>query len=81
MPFLVLAAVYTARDLSDMRIEQHDPQTGEIVERSTLFPYRPFVWGYVALAVALFVFFYPVLTGERLSKTAFTLRVWMRSWT
>jgi len=81
VPFLVLAAVYTARDLSDMRIEQHDPQTGEIVERSTLFPYRPFVWGYVALAVALFVFFYPVLTGERLSKTAFTLRVWMRSWT
>ena len=78
VPFLVLAAVYTARDLSDMRIEQHDPQTGEIVERSTLFPYRPFVWGYVALAVALFVFFYPVLTGERLSKTAFTLRVWMR---
>ena len=81
VPFLVLAAVYTARDLSDMRIEQHDPQTGEVVERSTLFPYRPFVWGYVALAVALFVFFYPVLTGERLSKTAFTLRVWMRSWT
>jgi len=81
VPFLVLAAVYTARELSDLRIQQRDPSTGEIVGTSTLYPYRPFVWGYVALAVALFVFFYPVLTGERLSKTAFTLRVWMRSWT
>ena len=63
VPFLVLAAVYTARDLSDMRIQQRDPRTGEVVGRSTLFPYRPIVWGYVAAAVAFFVFFYPVLTG------------------
>jgi dolichyl-phosphate-mannose--protein O-mannosyl transferase len=81
VPFLVLAAVYTARDVSDMRIQQRDPSTGRVVGSSSLFPYRPFVWGYVAAAVALFVFFYPVLTGGQLSKTAFQLRMWMRSWT
>jgi dolichyl-phosphate-mannose--protein O-mannosyl transferase len=81
VPFLVLAAVYTARELSDMRIQQRDPRTGEVVGRSTLFPYRPIVWGYVAAAVAFFVFFYPVLTGTHLSKTAWKLRIWMPSWT
>jgi dolichyl-phosphate-mannose--protein O-mannosyl transferase len=80
VPFLVLAAVYTARDFSDMRIEQRDPRTGEVQERSRLHPYRPFVWGYVAAAVALFVFFYPVLTGGQISRTAWQLRVWMPSW-
>ena len=80
VPLLVLAAVYTARGFSDMRIEQRDPQTGEVAERSRLHPYRPFVWGYVAAAVALFVFFYPVLTGAELSRAAWRLRVWMPSW-
>jgi dolichyl-phosphate-mannose-protein mannosyltransferase len=80
-PFLVLAAVFTARDFADMRIEQRDPGTGAVLERSTLHPYRPFVWGYVALAIALFVFFFPVLTGAELSKTAWQLRVWLPGWT
>ena len=80
VPLLVLAAVLTARDFSDMRIEQRDPRTGEVAERSRLHPYRPFVWGYVAAAVALFVFFYPVLTGTQISRTAWQLRVWMPSW-
>jgi dolichyl-phosphate-mannose-protein mannosyltransferase len=80
VPFLVLGAVYTARDFSDMVIEQRDPQTGAIVERSRLHPYRPFVWGYLAAAVALFVWFYPVLTGGLISRTAWHLRLWMRSW-
>ena len=81
VPFLVLAAVWTARDFSDMRIEQRDPDTGEVEQRSRLHPYRPFVWGYVIAAVALFVFFYPVLTGDLLSRTAWQLRIWMPSWT
>ena len=81
VPLLVLAAVYTARDFSDMRLEQRDPGTGLIEQRSKLHPYRPFVWGYVAAAVAFFVFFYPVLTGNELSRTAWKLRVWMPSWT
>ena len=80
VPLLVLAATYTSRDFSDMRIEQRDRRTGEIAERSRLHPYRPFVWGYLAAAVALFVFFYPVLTGRELSRTAWQLRVWMPSW-
>jgi dolichyl-phosphate-mannose-protein mannosyltransferase len=81
VPFLVLAAVYTARDLSDLRIQQRDPRTGAVVGRSTLSPYRPFVWVYVVAAVALFVFFYPVLTGARLSKGAVQLRIWLPGWT
>jgi len=81
VPFRVLAAVFTASDFSDMRIEQRDPRTGEVAERSRLHPYRPFVWGYIASAVAFFVFFYPVLTGGELSRTAWQLRVWMHSWT
>ncbi|MEP6477283.1 MAG: phospholipid carrier-dependent glycosyltransferase [Actinomycetota bacterium] len=81
VPFLVLAAVYSARDLADMRIEQRDPYTHAVVERSTLHPYRPFVWVYVGLAIALFIFFFPVLTADQLSKTAWQLRVWLPGWT
>lgn len=81
VPLLVLAAVFTARELAEMRIEQRDPETGAIVERSTLHPYRPFVWAYVLLAIALFIFFFPVLTGGELSKTAWRLRVWLPGWT
>ena len=81
VPLLILASVYTARDFSDMRIEQRDPGTGAVAQRSKLHPYRPFVWGYIAAAVALFVFFYPVLTGAQVSRTAWQLRIWMPSWT
>jgi dolichyl-phosphate-mannose--protein O-mannosyl transferase len=78
-PFLVLAAVYTARGLSDMTIVQRDPITGDVT-RSTHHPYRPVVWGYLFLTLAFFVWFWPVLTGGNLSDAAWHLRIWMKGW-
>jgi dolichyl-phosphate-mannose--protein O-mannosyl transferase len=43
-------------------------------------PYLPFVWGYVLLAVGLFLWFWPVLTGNPISRTAWQARVWFRGW-
>jgi dolichyl-phosphate-mannose-protein mannosyltransferase len=80
VPFMVLAAVYTARGLSDMTIVQRDPATGQVT-RSTHHPYRPVVWGYLCLALAFFVWFWPVLTGGNLSDAAWHLRIWLKSWT
>lgn len=79
-PFLVLAAAYTLRDLSDATIVMRDPASGHMVE-SRQHPYRPFVWGYVVAAVALFVWFYPVLTAHPLSPTMWKARVWFQRWT
>jgi dolichyl-phosphate-mannose-protein mannosyltransferase len=78
-PFLALAAAYAVRDLSDMAIVLRDPETGTLI-RSTKHPYRPLVWIYLALAVGLFVWFYPVLVGEPVSLTHWHLIVWFRSW-
>jgi len=78
-PFLVLAAAYVVRDLSDMRIVLRDPETGTLI-RSTKHPYRPLVWIYLALAVGLFAWFYPVFVGEPISLTHWHLIVWFRSW-
>lgn len=78
-PFLVLAAVFTLRWLSDATWIVHDPETGSAVE-STRHPYRPVVWAYVVLAVGLFVWFYPVLTAQTLTTHAHHLRVWFQHW-
>jgi dolichyl-phosphate-mannose--protein O-mannosyl transferase len=78
-PFLVLAAVYAARDVSDMTIVLHDPESGTSV-RSTKHPYRPLIWIYLGVAVALFAWFYPVLVGEPVSLTHWHLIVWFRGW-
>ena len=78
-PFLVLAAVYTVRWLSDATWILHDLETGTAVE-STRHPYRPIAWGYVIVAVALFVWFYPVLTAQTLTTHAHHLRVWFQHW-
>jgi dolichyl-phosphate-mannose--protein O-mannosyl transferase len=78
-PFLVLAAAYTLRDLSDATIVLRDPASGHMVE-SRRHPYRPLVWGYVVAAVALFVWFYPVLTAHPLSPTMWKARVWFQRW-
>ena len=40
----------------------------------------PFVWGYVLVAVGLFLWFWPVLTGNPISRTAWQARVWFRGW-
>ena len=78
-PFIVRAITYSLRWLSDATWIVRDPTTGEAIE-STRHPYRPFVWGYVIVAVLVFVWFYPILTGERLSIGAHNLRLWFQRW-
>jgi dolichyl-phosphate-mannose--protein O-mannosyl transferase len=68
-PFLVLAAVYVLRDMSEYRI---------VGGRSR--PLLPVVVGFVVLCVGLFAFFYPVLTGWHLSYDAWHVRMWMKGW-
>ena len=68
-PFLVLAAVYLLRDASLVRIPG---------ARSR--PLMPLVWGYVLTAVALFVWFWPVLTALPISLSWWQRIVWFQSW-
>lgn len=77
-PFMVLAIAYVMRDLASATIVLRDPG-GETVESSRR-PYLPFVWGYVLVAVGLFLWFWPVLTGNPISRTAWRARVWFRGW-
>jgi len=78
-PFMVLAIVYVLRDLSSATIVLRDPTTGERVE-STRHPYLPFVWGYMLVAVGLFLWFWPVLVGSPISRAMWKARVWFRGW-
>ncbi len=78
-PFMVLAIVYLLRDLSEATIVLNDPVSGERVE-STRHPYLPFVVAFVVVAVALFLWFWPVLTAGSLTETMWRARVWFRGW-
>ncbi len=77
-PFLALAAAYTAKDLWETHLVVQGDD-GEVI-RSARHPYRPFVWIYLATAVGLFVWFYPVLTGRPVSLEHYRWVVWFRSW-
>ncbi len=68
-PFLVLAAVYVLRDLA-----AYQPAG------STDRPLRQVAVGYVVVYVAMFVWFYPILTGWHMSYFWWHLRMWMPSW-
>jgi dolichyl-phosphate-mannose--protein O-mannosyl transferase len=86
-PFLVLALVYMARDLSDARLIVRepggtvatDPETGRPAV-SVWHPYRPIAWAIVGGAVALFIWFWPVLTWMLISDERFKLIVWFPGW-
>jgi dolichyl-phosphate-mannose--protein O-mannosyl transferase len=86
-PFLVLGLVYMVRDLSDARlivrepggVVATDPETGRPAV-SVWHPYRPIAWAIVAGAVALFVWFWPVLTWQLISDERFKLIVWFPGW-
>jgi dolichyl-phosphate-mannose--protein O-mannosyl transferase len=80
VPFMVLGGVYLAKDLSAVRIIQRDRETGAVVAESSKHPYRPLAWIYVVGAVALFVWFWPVLTGHPLSNLAWRARIWFPKW-
>jgi dolichyl-phosphate-mannose-protein mannosyltransferase len=88
-PFMALAAVYTMRDLAAARLVIRDHATGEIATDpdtgkpaiSRRRPYVPFVWGYFAAAIGLFLWMWPILTAGRISDTMWKARVWFRGWT
>jgi dolichyl-phosphate-mannose--protein O-mannosyl transferase len=77
-PFMVLAIAYAMRDLAAATIVLREPDGGTV--ESARHPYLPVVWGYVLLAVGLFLWFWPVLTGNPISRTAWQARVWFRGW-
>jgi dolichyl-phosphate-mannose-protein mannosyltransferase len=77
-PFFVLACVYALRDLADVRYRAL--HSAGRAERSVR-PYLPVTVAFVLVAVGLFVWFWPVLTGAQVSDEAWTLRAWFPSWT
>ena len=68
-PFLVLGATYLVRDLARMRLAV-----------STARPFLPVAVAYVFVAVALFAWFWPVLSGQPISPSAWQARMWFNSW-
>jgi dolichyl-phosphate-mannose--protein O-mannosyl transferase len=86
-PFLVLGVVWMLRDLADARLVVRepggevavDPATGRPVV-STWHPYRPVAATALVAAVALFAWFYPVLTWMRISETHQKLILWFPGW-
>lgn len=77
-PFLVLACVVALRALSEVRYEALRP-AGDSVR--SVRPYVPVAAGFVVIAVGLFVWFWPVLTGGPVSDDGWALRSWFPSWT
>jgi dolichyl-phosphate-mannose--protein O-mannosyl transferase len=86
-PFMVLAVVYALRRLSDAYLVVREPdgsialhpETGEPAI-STAFVARPFVWIYLAAAVLVFLWFWPVLTGGAISDLRYPTIVWFPGW-
>jgi dolichyl-phosphate-mannose--protein O-mannosyl transferase len=74
----VLACVYALRDLADVRYRAL--HTAGRTDRSVR-PYLPVTVAFVLLAVGLFVWFWPVLTGAPVTDEEWTLRAWFPSWT
>jgi dolichyl-phosphate-mannose-protein mannosyltransferase len=76
-PFLVLACVYALRRLSEIRLEglRSTPDRARTVR-----PYLPAVVGFVVVAVGLFAWFWPTLTGGPLSDADWARRAWFDSW-
>jgi dolichyl-phosphate-mannose-protein mannosyltransferase len=85
--FLVLGLTYLLRDLSDARLILRepggriavDPETGRPAV-SAWHPYRPIAWTVVLAAVALFVWFWPVLTWMKITDAHYNLIVWFPGW-
>lgn len=69
-PFLVLAATYSLKDLSEVRLRG-----------STAHAFRPVATAYVIVSVLAFAYFWPLLTAVQLSPTGMQSRIWLRGWT
>ncbi|MGZ8611488.1 MAG: phospholipid carrier-dependent glycosyltransferase [Actinomycetota bacterium] len=77
-PFLVLACVFALKHLSEIRLHALRSTAGR--PRSVR-PYLPVAVAFVAVAVGLFAWFWPVLTGGPLSDADWAGRAWFPSWT
>jgi dolichyl-phosphate-mannose--protein O-mannosyl transferase len=77
-PFFVLACVYAIRRLSEIRYEA---LRSTARHARAVRPYLPVAIGFVVLAVGLFVWFWPALTGGPLSDADWARRAWFTSWT
>jgi dolichyl-phosphate-mannose--protein O-mannosyl transferase len=77
-PFFVLACVYALKQLSEVRLEALRSTASHA---RAVRPYLPVAIGFVVVAVGLFVWFWPVLTGGPLADADGTRRAWFPSWT
>lgn len=86
VPGMVLAVTYLLRQLSDATLVARgpggevatDPDTGD--PAVSTYVYRPFVWIYLGTALAVFVWFWPVLTAGRISDLRYPTIVWFPNW-
>jgi dolichyl-phosphate-mannose-protein mannosyltransferase len=76
-PFLVLVDVYAIRRLSEVRLTSLSPAGGGA---TVVRPYMPVVVGFVVIAVALFVWFWPIHTGASVTTAEFLRRAWFPTW-
>jgi dolichyl-phosphate-mannose-protein mannosyltransferase len=87
VPFLVLGFTYLLRDLADARLIVRDPDgrvatdpgTGRPAV-STSHPYRPIAVAAIIASVALFVWFFPVLTWITITDAHERLILWFPGW-
>ena len=87
-PFMTLAITYLLYHLAEARIVVRDRVTGEVATHpdtgepavSTYRLYLPFVIVYLAAALLLFVWAWPVLTAGQISDTHWRAIVWFTSW-
>lgn len=70
VPFMVLALVYGLRWMA-----QYRPQGARA------HPFAPLAAALVVTSIAMFIFFYPVLTDFPMSRTAWQVRMWLPTWT
>jgi dolichyl-phosphate-mannose--protein O-mannosyl transferase len=68
-PFMVLAGVYGLRSMWEVRVGDREVR-----------PLAPLVVLLVVVAVGLFAFFFPVLTGRTISYASWHQRMWFPGW-
>lgn len=77
-PFLVLACLYALKRLSEIRLEALRSASGRA---RSVRPYLPVAVAFVVVAVGLFAWFWPMLTGGPLSDADWAARSWFSTWT
>jgi dolichyl-phosphate-mannose-protein mannosyltransferase len=87
-PFLALGVTYLLWKLSEARIVVRDRETGVVATNpetgepavSHGRPYLPFVIAFVVAAIALAIWFWPIVSAGRISDDRWRAIVWFRAW-